>query len=500
MTANWKTRTAVAALTLGVLVAGLNLVLPAAAAQTAAPDTLVLDTGETLSGAVVNEVFNLRTAYGGLKLERSWIASLDFTGDPHGLQTLVTVNSNRITGFLEETTVAFQPQGGSRNEIRRGKISQIRLVARTVKIPSSKSPTWVRLKGGDVLSGRLLPDPLPLLITNTQVAVSLNEISALVLTTNRTTPARLFLRNGKVFEAELAADFVSIQLDAGPTVELDGPALATICESHALAAVEGSRIKATADGASASPEIFTASSSTNLQGLVWIPPGEFLMGSPYDEVGRGPDEGQRQVVISQGFWIGKCEVSQAEYEKVMSTNPSNSNQDPNLPVERVNWFESMDYCGRLTRLAETAGWLPPGYAFRLPTEAEWEYCCRAGTTTAFSSGNDGSDARLGLFAWFNRNSDFGAKPVATRQPNPWGLYDMHGNVWEWCFDRWDGFLQGSRLTNNPAPATGSLRVARGGSWLYDAKACRCANRDDYSPANRCSDIGFRIVLAPLGPS
>ena len=497
MTAIWKTRTAVAVLVLGVLAVVLRPALPAAAAETAAPDVLVLDTGATLTGAVLDQVFSLRTAYGALKLERSWIASIDFAGDPHGLQTLVTVNSNRFTGFLEETTVAFQPQGGSRSEIRRGTISQIRLGARAVATLTTKSRTWVRLKAGDVLSGRLLPDPLPLMITNTQIAVSLNEISALVLTTNRTTPARLFLRNGKVFEAGLAADFVSIELDAGPKVELYGPALATICESQALAAIEGSRLRAAPGGASAAPDLFTASSSTNLQGLVWIAPGEFLMGSPYDEVGRGPDEGpQRQVVIAQGFWIGKCEVSQAEYEKVMGTNPSNSNQDPNLPVERVNWFEGIDYCGRLTRLAETAGWLPPGYAFRLPTEAEWEYCCRAGTTTPFSSGSDVSDARLGLFAWFNRNSDFGTKPVGTRLPNPWGLYDMHGNVWEWCLDRWEGSLQGSRFTNNPAPATGSLRVARGGSWLYDAKACRCANRDDYSPANRCSDIGFRVVLAP----
>ena len=497
MTAIWKTRTAVAVLTLGVVAGVLKPARPAAAAETPAQDVLVLETGETLTGAVLDQAFSLRTAYGALKLDRSWIAFMDFVGDPHGLQTLVTVNSNRFTGFLEETTLAFQPQGGSRRELRCAKISQIRLGARAVATPASKSPTWVRLKTGDVLSGRLLPDPLLLIITNTQSAVNLNEISALVLTTNRATPARLFLRNGKVFEAELAADLVSVELEAGPRVELYGPALATICESYALAAVEGFRLRAAPGGASAFPELFTASSSTNLLGLVWIAAGEFLMGSPYDEVGRGPDEGpQRQVVIPQGFWIGKCEVSQAEYEKVMGTNPSNSNADPNLPVERVNWFEGMDYCGRLTRLAETAGWLPSGYAFRLPTEAEWEYCCRAGTTTPFSSGSDFSDARLGLFAWFNRNSDFGTKPVGTRQPNPWGLYDMHGNVWEWCLDRWDGSLLGSRLTNNPAPATGSLRVARGGSWLYDAKACRCANRDDYSPANRCSDIGFRVVLAP----
>jgi len=482
-----------------ILVAASLLVLafPAHAEETASADTLVLDTGETLTGMVLTPSFTLRTAYGALKLERNWIASIDFVGAPRGLQTLVTVNSNRFTGFIEQPTVAFQRQGGSPADIRREKVFEIRLSPRAGTTPAQAIPTWVRLKTGDVLSGRLAPDPLPLMITNTQVTVSLNQISALVLTTNRTTRAKLFLRNGKVLEAGLAAEFVSVQLDAGPTVELYNPALATICQSHSLAVVEGSRLRATPTGASAVPEPFASWSSTNLQGLVWIHPGEFLMGSPYDEVGRDPDEGpQRQVVIPHGFWIGKCEVTQAEYEKVMGTNPSNSNEDPSLPVERVNWFEAMDYCGRLTRLAEADGWLPKGYAFRLPTEAEWEYCCHADTTNAFSSGSDVSDARLSLFAWFTRNSDFGSKPVGTRQPNPWGLFDMHGNVWEWCLDRWEGVVQGNRFTNNPAPATGGLRVARGGSWLYDAKACRCANRDDYNPANRCSDIGFRVVLAP----
>jgi formylglycine-generating enzyme required for sulfatase activity len=246
----------------------------------------------------------------------------------------------------------------------------------------------------------------------------------------------------------------------------------------------------------AKPEPFSVSGTTNFEGLVWIPAGQFLMGSPYNEAGRDVDEGpQRQVVIPQGFWIGKCEVSQAEYEKVMGTNPSNSNQDPNLPVEKVNWFEAMDYCAKLTRLAETAGWLPKGHAFRLPTEAEWEYCCRAESTTAYACGDDSSELQLGQYAWFTRNSDFGSKPVGTRKPNAWGLYDMHGNVWEWCLDRLEPGTQAGTITNTPAAAAGGLRVARGGSWLYDAKACRSANRDDYSPANRCSDIGFRAVLA-----
>lgn len=138
---------------------------------------------------------------------------------------------------------------------------------------------------------------------------------------------------------------------------------------------------------------------------------------------------------------------------------------------------------------------PEGWEFRLPTEAEWEYACRAGTTTRFSYGEDKAELQLGDFGWFTRNSDSMTHPVGVKQPNAWGLYDMHGNVWEWCLDRWGGLLPGGSITNTPAAASGTLRGARGGSWLYEARSCRSANRDDYSAANKCGDLGMRVVLA-----
>jgi formylglycine-generating enzyme required for sulfatase activity len=232
--------------------------------------------------------------------------------------------------------------------------------------------------------------------------------------------------------------------------------------------------------------------------MVWIAPGEFMMGSPPDESGRDPDEGpQTRVVIPDGFWIQQNEVTQSDYQQLMGANPS-SNVGTNFPVEKVTWFEAVSYCGRLTERDLEAGRLPEGYAYRLPTEAEWEFACRAGTTTRFSHGQDANDAELKEFAWFTRNSESNTHPVGTRRPNPWGLHDLHGNVWEWCLDRWEGGLPGGVITNQPAASKGNLRVGRGGSWLYEAKACRSANRDDYSPWNRCSDVGFRVVLAPVG--
>src|SRR5262245_50854219 len=230
------------------------------------------------------------------------------------------------------------------------------------------------------------------------------------------------------------------------------------------------------------------------------PPGEFVMGSPTEETGRDPDEGpQTRVIISRGLWIGKFEVTQGEYQKVMGTNPSNGTGDANRPVERVSWFEAVEYCKKLNQACEDQAKLPDGYAYRLPTEAEWEYACRAGATTRFSYGEDRNATQLSDYAWFTRNSDSMTHPVGAKQPNRWGLFDLHGNVWEWCLDRWEDSLRVGTITNSATVATGTLRVARGGSWLYEAKACRSANRDDYGPWDRCSDIGFRVVLAPIGP-
>jgi formylglycine-generating enzyme required for sulfatase activity len=222
------------------------------------------------------------------------------------------------------------------------------------------------------------------------------------------------------------------------------------------------------------------------------------MGSPVEEADRGLDEGPpTRVTLTRGFWMGRCEVTQTEYQVVMETNPSLFVGDPRRPVERVSWREALEYCDRLSRSERAAGRLPEDYAYRLPTEAEWEYACRAGTTARFSYGNDPDGYLLGSYAWFNGNSDSETHPVATREPNPWGLYDMHGNVLELCLDGATGTLPGGEVTDPRTPGDGLLRVARGGSWLYGPKSCRSANRDSYGESTRSSDVGFRVVLVPV---
>ena len=212
--------------------------------------------------------------------------------------------------------------------------------------------------------------------------------------------------------------------------------------------------------------------------LVLIPTGSFLMDSPASEARRDNDEAQVTVFITSPFSLGVHEVTQSQYESVMGNNPSGF-KGANNPVDTVSWDDAVAFCAKLSALpAEKSA----GHVYRLPTEAEWEYACRAGTTTAFSFGDDEQD--LGKYAWFGRNSGDTTRAVGEKHPNGWGLYDMHGNVWEWCSD-----------------AEGSFRVFRGGSWFYNAANCRTAFRGGYHPTFRTFDRGFRLALSsPSGES
>ena len=198
--------------------------------------------------------------------------------------------------------------------------------------------------------------------------------------------------------------------------------------------------------------------------MAFIPPGTFRMGSPEDEVDRYYWEGpQTAVTISRGYWLGKYEVTQGEYLAVMGSNPSYFTGNPNSPVETVSWYDATDYCTKLTQRERAAGRIATNCVYRLPTEAEWEYGCRAWTSTRFSYGDDPGYTELTKYAWYSDNSSGETHPVGQKLPNPWGLYDMHGNVWEWCQDWLDLYLGGIAV-DPQGRSTGSARVTRGGNW------------------------------------
>ena len=226
--------------------------------------------------------------------------------------------------------------------------------------------------------------------------------------------------------------------------------------------------------------------------MVLIPGGTFVMGSPRSEEGRDDDEGPAHTVtITRPFYIGKCEVTQAQWRAVMGWNPSRM-QNPlvtapdspdDMPVEQVSWDMAQEFLKRLNRKV-------PGGGFRLPTEAEWEYAARAGSTTRFSFGDEAS--RLGDYAWYRENSESLPHPVGLKKPNPWGLHDVHGNAMEWCLDEFRSYKAGHQVdprTEYPA----SVPVLRGGSWEDPPGECRSAWRL-HTPAPDSGDgIGLRIV-------
>ncbi|MEI7686048.1 MAG: bifunctional serine/threonine-protein kinase/formylglycine-generating enzyme family protein [Planctomycetota bacterium] len=224
--------------------------------------------------------------------------------------------------------------------------------------------------------------------------------------------------------------------------------------------------------------------------LVWIPPGRFMMGSPPSEKKRDNNEDEHEVDITKGFWMGKFEVTQEEYTKLMGGNPSKFN-GPRLPVETVSWNDAREFCRRLSE--------KEGKEYTLPTEAEWEYACRAGTKGPFSTGKNLTSGQ----ANYNGNYPYpgNAKgvnrattvPVGSFAANGFGLHDMHGNVWEWCED-WYGDNIASLLQNPKGPAEGSERVLRGGGFADEARGCRSAIRGRIRPSNPSFGAGFRIVM------
>jgi formylglycine-generating enzyme required for sulfatase activity len=241
-------------------------------------------------------------------------------------------------------------------------------------------------------------------------------------------------------------------------------------------------------------------SFTNSLGMTFvrIPAGTFTMGSPTDEPGRGGDETQHQVTLTRDYYIMTTEVTQAQWEAVMGSNPSHFDTcGGDCPVESVSWNDIQDFIAAFNAME--------GKAYRLPTEAEWEHAARAGTATAFYNGGITNsactplDPNLDQIGWYCGNSGVDGiatyHPVAQKQPNAFGLYDMSGNVWEWCQD-WYGSYPDGAVTDPTDPETGADRVLRGGSWLNNARNCRSAVRSGISPSYRSNYAGFRLALSP----
>jgi formylglycine-generating enzyme required for sulfatase activity len=280
--------------------------------------------------------------------------------------------------------------------------------------------------------------------------------------------------------------------------------------------------------------------------MAWIAPGNFMMGSPTTEFGRHDDEAQFHVTLTHGYWIGATEVTVAEWRDLMGTDlrqhltdvindntlydfPNGkasirdfmgmsrdvdvgkylANEADDLPMYFTSWNDAMAFCAKLTERERQAGRLPAGYKYTLPTEAQWEYAARAGTTGATFAGSlaaGSATSVLDPIAWYVADSTSGyagkslgptvagPRTVATKQPNPWGLYDMNGNLWEWCAD-WYGPYPTGDVTDPTGPTTGTYRVNRGGSWGSGPADERSANRAKNPQPEASAWRGFRLALS-----
>lgn len=229
---------------------------------------------------------------------------------------------------------------------------------------------------------------------------------------------------------------------------------------------------------------------TNSIGMefVLIPNGSFSMGSSTSENGHEDDEIKHRVIITKPFYLGKYEVTQGQWKAVMGSLPSGMSElgqeffDDNKPIVRVSWEETQDFINKLNAKGDGK--------YRLPTEVEWEYAARAGSNAKYSFGDN--ENLLDEYAWYNGNSGGKLHEVGGKKPNAWGLYDMHGNVWEWCQDLYDSYLNSAQTSPSGAKSS-SVRVNRGGGWYDNAAEMRSANRDNYSTSARNYGLGFRLV-------
>lgn len=244
-----------------------------------------------------------------------------------------------------------------------------------------------------------------------------------------------------------------------------------------------------------------------MKDMIECPAGTFEMGSPSDELGHHNNENQHQVTISKPFYISKYLVTQTLYKAITGENPSQlkgmyPGKDYGYPVENITWLKAKEFCDMLNEVSCSA--IPADYKFDLPTEAQWEYACRAGTTTALNNGCSITTKykecpNLDEIGWYEGNSqkeNQRTRPVGLKKPNAWGLYDMHGNVSEWCRD-WYANYPTDSVTDPEGPENGTERVCRGGNWYVGPSSCRSGYRDHYPPKYKDTRIGFRLVLVPI---
>ena len=463
-------------------------------------DVIYFRNKDVLRGEVLNDVLTIATQYGMLDVPLQHCAGLSFEGARANTESIVTVNYNRITGIIMDSVINIKiASSDTVFPVRKEKVRFVLLRRNPEElefIQHSPKADLFLMANGDLLSGEAAEREIEIWTDYAKVPVAFTEISDITTQGGDNVADVVSKINGDSMRGTLDTEEFTLDLEIGVQVTAvykDKFARIFVDRARGEAPVQfGVQQPVLGESDGVDPAVTPADERALTldlgngvtMKLVRIPAGTFVMGSPMTESDRDGDEGpQRRVTLTSPFYIGATEVTQDQYAAVMGENPSHF-PGPQNPVEQVNWEDAVAFCKALSQKIGKKG--------RLPTEAEWEYACRAGSSTRFYFSDE--DKTLSEYAWYGRNSGDVTHPVGQKRPNAWGLFDMHGNVWEWCGDWFASGYANAKTIDPQKLGAGESRVLRGGSWNSLVKRCRSANRNRNAPKCRNYYCGFRVVL------
>lgn len=471
-------------------------------------DIILFRNKNALRGQVLNENISIATQYGMFSIPVQKCAGISFEKANTNNESVVTVNFNSFTGIITDNTIKFKiGSSGKVISVRKEKIRYIlfKKDANESELQSkhTKSDLFV-MSNGDLISGESIDRKITVETDYGRISLNFSDIEKIETKGEDNVVAIITRTNGEAVQGFMDTNEISIDLELGIKIEsIYKDRFTRIFVDQARKQAPAQNNLASSEGAGYDSAIFPVTGepleqtiNINLEPLVGqkgirmtlalIPAGEFVMGSGAAEKGRKDNEGPvRKVFISKPFYMGIYEVTQEQYNAVMGNNPAKFN-GPDNPVEQVTWKQAMFFCEKISKITKMK--------FSLPTEAQWEYAARAGSQTRFYFGDD--DSELDTCAWYKKNSKKKSHPVGRKKPNKFGLYDMHGNVFEWCMDWYQGNYINLATKDPGGPKQGSNHVIRGGAWHNDSKICRSANRSYGSYDYYDSGIGFRVILLP----
>ena len=452
-------------------------------------DVIYFRNGDVLRGEVLNESLSIITPYALIALPLRTCAGVSFQDSGSNSKTLITVNFNRITGTFVDRTIRFQSSlSKTPAEIRIEKINRI-LLHRTPgekrSLDSHAETDLFVMTNGDLLTGKPETRHLTLRVDGKQVKVPFSEAESIEITRESSTRASVTKKNDALLKGTLETEEIGLKLDVGvkvPDIYVDQ--FSRIITDDGNREVSALLKESEILGQQPVGSRTAGKSETYISNAIGIKfrlvePGIFWMGSEKGNIDEGP---RRKITLTRKYYLSVFEVTQEQWILVMGGNPAYF-KDPLRPVEMVSWNDAQEFCHKLSEMDSAE--------YRLPTEAEWAFACRAGTSTEYPWGNDFTTD----YAWCSVNSEGETAIAGSRKPNPWGFHDMIGNVWEWCEDSYAPY--NDKKSTDPLAANGSDRVLRGGGWFNVPERCRSASRDYRAPDYRTSSyIGFRVVRNP----